>query len=252
LLKAFTMPQLWEPSGTPSTSGPAYMAMAVVPWGAVLASLRSLGPAAAGLAWCVVLAARRQPFLLLWAGLDLLLAAAPVPFHQRFLIFAVLPLQIAATGLLETAWKRGVAGRVLAVGLLAAGAVSAGERIAWTLDREPPRVDLVSRLTLDGAVVLSDPTTSSAVAGLTGRKVVAPDGPDVFLVMAGGWQRMNDARRFLSWGTPEDDRRAIIDRWRVTHVLVDTLRMQGSEPLPYPKLYEGGGYVLYDVRAPQR
>ena len=252
LLKAFTMPQLWEPPGSPAASGPAYMGMAVVPWGALLASLRSLGPAAAGLAWCIVLAARRQPFLLLWAGFDLLLAAAPVPFHQRFLIFAVLPLQVAATGLLETAWKRGVAGRGLAVGLLAAGAVSAGERLAWTLDREPPRVDFVSRLTLNGAVVLSDPTTSSAVAGLTGRKVVAPDGPDVFLVMAGGWQRMNDARRFLSWGTPEDERRAIIERWRVTHVLVDTLRMQGSEPLPYPRLYEGGGYVLYDVRAPQR
>jgi hypothetical protein len=251
LLQAFTMPQLWEPAGAPPASGPAYMTMGV-PWEALLAGLRSLGPAAAGLVWCVVLATRRQPFLLLWAGLDLLLAAAPVPFHQRFLIFAVLPLQIAATGLLDAAWRRGRAGRLAAAALLAAGAVSAAERIAWTLDREPPRVDFVSRLTLDGAVVLSDPATSSAVAGLTGRKVVAPDGPDVFLVMAGGWQRMNDAHRFLASGTPEDERRAIIDRWHVTHVLVDTIRMQGAEPLPYPRLYEGGGYVLYDAVTPPR
>jgi hypothetical protein len=29
---------------------------------------------------------------------------------------------------------------------------------------------------------------------------------------------------------------------------VDTLRMPGGEALAYPKAYEGGGYVLYDVR----
>jgi hypothetical protein len=214
----------------------------------MLAGVRWLGPAVVGLVWCVVLAARRQPLLLVWAGLDLMLAAAPVPFHQRFLVFALLPLQIAATGLLQAAWSRGWPGRLGAILLLAAGAVSAGERIAWTLDREPPRLEFVASQTPVEAIVLSDPATSSAVAGLTGRKVVAPDGPDVFLVMAGGWQRMNDARRFLAFGTPEDERRAILDRWHVTHVLVDTLRMPGAEPLPYPKVYEGGGYVLYDAR----
>jgi len=248
LLKAFTMPQLWEPPRAAAARGPAYVAMAVVPWETALASLRSLGPAAIGLVWGFVLAARRQPFLLLWVGLDLLLAAAPLPFHQRFLIFAVLPLQVAATGLLEAAWRRGLAGRALAVALLAAGALSAGERIAWNLDREPPHLDFVSRFTPEDAVILSDPTTSSAVAGLTGRKVVAADGPDVFLVMAGGWQRMLDTRHFLSWGTPSEERAAILARWHVSHVLVDTLRMQGHEAMPYPKAYEGGGYVLYDVR----
>jgi hypothetical protein len=250
LLKAFTMPQLWEPPRAASASGPPYVAMAFLPGETVLASLRSLGPAAAGLVWCFVLSGRRQPYLLLWTGLDLLLAAAPIPFHQRFLIFAVLPLQIAATGLLQAAWKRGVTGRALALALLLAGAASAGERIAWTLDREPPRVEFLSRFTPEDAVILSDPTTSSAVAGLTGRKVVAADGPDVFLVMAGGWQRMLDTRRFLSWGTPPEERAAILARWHVTHVLVDTLRMQGSDTLPDPKAYEGGGYVLYDVRGP--
>jgi hypothetical protein len=247
LLKAFTMPQLWEPQAA-SGPGPAYAAMAMVPGETVLASLRSLGPACVGLVWCSVLAARRQPYLLLWVGLDLLLAAAPIPFHQRFLIFAVLPLQVAATGLLEAAWRRGLAGRALTVALLAAGALSAGERVASNLDREPPHLDFVSRFAPEDAVILSDPTTSSAVAGLTGRKIVAADGPDVFLVMAGGWQRMLDTRRFLSWDTPSDERAAILARWHVSHVLVDTLRMRGSEPLPYPKAYEGGGYVLYDVR----
>jgi len=252
LLKAFAMPQLWEPPRAASTPGPAYAAMAVLPWEPVLASLRSLGPAAAGLFWSVVLATRRQPYLLLWAGLDFLLAAAPVPFHQRFLIFALLPLQVAATGLLEAAWRRGVAGRAVAVALLAAGAASAGERIAWNLDREPLRLEFMSRLTPEDAVILSDPTTSSAVAGLAGRKVVAADGPDVFLVMAGGWQRMLDTRRFLSWGTSPDERAAILARWHVTHVLVDTLRTKGGDALPYAKAYEGGGYALYDVRAQPR
>ena len=124
---------------------------------------------------------------------------------------------------------------------------SAGERVAWNLDREPPHLEFVSRFAAEDAVILSDPTTSSAVAGLTGRKVVAADGPDVFLVMAGGWQRMLDSRRFLSWDTPPEERADILARWHVSHVLVDTLRMRGSEPLPYPKSYEGGGYVLYDV-----
>ena len=248
LLKAFTMPQLWEPPPAASGPGPAYAAMAMMPWETVLASLRSLGPASVGLVGCFVLAARRQPYLLLWVGLDLLLAAAPIPFHQRFLIFAVLPLQVAATGLLEAAWRGRLAGRALVVALLAAGALSAGERIASNLDREPPHLDFVSRFAPEEAVILSDPTTSSAVAGLTGRKIDADDGPDVFLVMAGGWQRMLDTRRFLSWDTPSDERAAILDRWHVSHVLVDTLRMRGSEALPYPKAYECGGYVLYDVR----
>ena len=249
LLKAFTMPQLWEPPRSASGPGPVTMAMALIPGEALVASLRSLGPAVAGLGWCLVLAARRQPYLLLWAALDLVLAAAPIPFHQRFLVFAVLPLQIAATGLLEAAWRRGLPGRILAMALLAAGALSAAERIAWVLDREPPRLDFVAELTPPAAVILSDPTTSSAVAGLTGRKVVAPDGPDVFLVMAGGWQRMLDTNRFLAWDASAEDRAGILSRWRVTHVLVDQLRMPGGEGLPYPKLYEGGGYALYDVHA---
>jgi hypothetical protein len=247
LLKAFAMPQLWEPPRAATVPGPVVAAMAALPLEQAWPALRSLGPAAAGLVWCAVLAARREPTLALWAALDLGLAAAPLPFHQRFLVFALLPLQIAAAGLLEAAWRRGAAGRAFAVALLAAGGLSAAERIAWVLDREPPRLEFVARFTPAEAVILADPQTSSAVAGLAGRKVVAPDGPDVFLVMAGGWQRMLDARRFLAWGTPEDERRAILIRWHVTHVLVDTLRMQGSEPLPYPKLYEGGGYVLYDV-----
>ena len=247
LLKAFTMPQLWEPPQAAGGPPPAYVAMAVAPWENVLSGLRSLGPASVGLVWCSVLAARRQPYLLLWVGLDLLLAAAPLPFHQRFLVFAALPLQVAATGLLEAAWRRGLAARALTVALLAAGGLSAGERVAWNLDREPPHLEFVSRFAAEDAVILSDPTTSSAVAGLTGRKVVAADGPDVFLVMAGGWQRMLDSRRFLSWDTPPEERADILARWHVSHVLVDTLRMRGSEPLPYPKAYEGGGYVLYDV-----
>jgi hypothetical protein len=250
LLKAFAMPQLWE-TRTSRVAAPALVALSVLPWPSVVASLRSLGPAAAGLAWCAFGAARSQPYLLFWAGADLLLAASPLPFHQRFLVFAQLPLQIAATGLLDAAWRRGLASRAAAVALLAAGAVSAGERIAWTLDREAPHLDFVASLTPADAVILSDPATSSAVAGLTGRKVVAPDGPDVFLVMAGGWQRMLDAGRFLNEGTPPEERAAIASRWHVTHALVDELRMAGREPLPYPRVYEGGGYALYDVRGPR-
>ena len=252
LLKAFTMPQLWEPPRAASGPGPVHVVMSLLPLSSLVASLRSLGPAVAGLAWCAVLAVRRQPCLLLWAGLDLMLAASPLPFHQRFLVFALLPLQIAATGLLQAAWRLGLPGKALAVALLAAGAASAAERIAWTLDREVPHLDFVTRLTPAEAVILSDPTTSSAVAGLTGSKVVAPDGPDVFLVMAGGWQRTLDVRRFLSWSTPSQERAAILARWHVGYVLVDTLRTQGLEPLPYPKVYEGGGYVLYDARGPGR
>jgi hypothetical protein len=172
----------------------------------------------------------------------------PLPFRQRFLVFALLPLQIGATVVLETAWRRGRAGRLAALALLAAGAVSAAERIASTLDREPPHLEFVARLTPPDAVILSDPATSSAVAGLAGRKVVAPDGPDVFLVMAGGWQRMLDAGRFLNEGTPPQERSAIVTRWRATHALVDELRTAGPGPLPYARIYEGGGYALYDLR----
>src|SRR5439155_610350 len=119
LLKAFTMPQLWEPPRAASGPGPVHVVMSLLPLSSLVASLRSLGPAVAGLAWCAVLAVRRQPCLLLWAGLDLMLAASPLPFHQRFLVFALLPLQIAATGLLQAAWRLGLPGKALAVALLA-------------------------------------------------------------------------------------------------------------------------------------
>jgi hypothetical protein len=209
----------------------------------------TLGPALAGLGWAAVLALRGQPFLLLWAGGLLALAFVPqVPLHDRVLLFAAVPLQIACCALLERAWScRRRAARLAAVALLAAGAVSAAQRAAWVLDQEVPDLGWLARILPDDAVVLADARTSNTVAGLTGRKVVAPEGPDMLLVIRGGWQRVVDVDRFLSPRTGPAEREAILRRWGVTHVLVDTLGAGGPR-LPYPVAATEGGYVLYDVR----
>jgi hypothetical protein len=208
------------------------------------------GPALAGLIWAARMAWRGRPFLLAWAGLNLGLSMlALLPLHQRFVFFAILPLQLAATGLLDAAWRRGAPwARAGALALLAAGALSAVPRLAWVLDRERPDLEFVTRLVPPEGIVLADRTTANGVAGLAGRKVVAPQNPDLFLVAAGGWQRVLDVERFLAPNTPEEERRRILRAWRATHVLVDRLSGGPAPVLPYPVLYESGGYVLYDVR----
>jgi hypothetical protein len=209
----------------------------------------TLGPALFGLGWAVVLALRGQPFLLIWSGGLLALAFVPqVPLHDRVLLFAAVPLQIAFCALLESAWSsRRVAARVAALTLLAAGAASAAQRTAWVLDQEPPSLAWLTRVLPEDAVVLADGRTSNAVAGITGRKVVAPEGPDMLLVIRGGWQRVVDVDRFFATRTGAAERQAIVRRWGVTHVLIDTLGA-GGPSLPWPVVASEGGYVLYDVR----
>jgi hypothetical protein len=246
LLEAFVHPAFREPL-------PLGAEVAAALPGAALANpiappLSVLGPALFGLPGCVVLARRGRPFLLAWALADLALASIPaLPLRQRLLVCAALPLQLGASAAFAWAWSRGWLPRALVVALLALGGVSAAARIRWVLAREPPELGFVARLTPDDAVVLSDPRSSNAVAGLTGRKVVAPEGPDLLFLLAGGGQRIADVERFLRHGTTPAERAAILARWRVSHVLVDRLG-HGGPRLPDRVVYEGGGYVLYDVR----
>ena len=205
-----------------------------------------LGPSLVGLVGFVWLLRRGRPFLALWFAANLALAALPwLPLRHRFVFFAALPLQLAACGVLERGWRSGRPGRIAALLLLGAGAVSVGQRLHWLLEREVPELGFVSRFTPQDAVVLSDQTTSNGVAGLAGRKVVAPQNPDLFLVASGGWQRVLDARRFFSRQASQEERAAILRRWGVTHVLLDRLRPASPETLPYPLLHEQGGYRLY-------
>ncbi len=208
-----------------------------------------LGPALLGLVWAVVLARRKQPFLLLWSLGALLLAVCPlVPLRERLVTFAALPLQLSAAGLCEAAWKRGRGCRGALALVLAACALVTGERIAFVRGLEPIRLDFVARLTPQDAVILADERTSNAIAGTTGRKIVAPEGPDIFLVMENGAWRMHDAFRFLRPTTTAAEREIILRRWNVTHVLLDRFAPFPLR-LPYPIVYEGGGYRLYDVRS---
>lgn len=222
--------------------------------GSTVSLLDVVGPAIAGLAWCLIAAARGRPFLLIWLVVDLLFAWLPwLPIHQRLVTFVALPLQVASAGLFAAAWRRGRWGRAFVFSLLGAGALSAGVRVAWVLDREVPDLAFLERLTPPSAVVLSDELTSNAVAGLTGRKVVVAEGPDLFLMMLGhGQQRVNDVARFLSPAASNTERDEILRRWEVTHVLVDRLNLPQVPPLSYPAVYDGGGYVLYEARPKRR
>ena len=247
LLRAFAVPSLRVPVAAAAVaSGTAALVPAVPP----LPIWDTLGPTLVGLPFAAVLAWRGQPFLLLWAGMSLLLGVVPaVPLHQRFLFYAALPLQIAATGLLQVACARGGLARAAAGLLLLAGAGSVSLRAHALLDRERPNLSFVDRLTPEDAVVLTDPRTGNGVAGLTGRKVVLPENPDLFLLMAGeGTRRGRDLRRFFDAATPAEKRAAIVARWGASYILVDRLAEAGFPTLPNKVVYEGGGYVLYDVR----
>jgi hypothetical protein len=190
----------------------------------------------------------------MWAGASLFLGMVPaVPLHQRFLFYAALPLQIAAAGALQAGFRRGGLARAAASALLVATLLATSLRAHILLGRERPDLSFVERLTPMDAVILTDPRSGNGVAGLTGRKVVLPANPDLFLLMAGdGARRARDLRAFFDATTPAEKRVRILDRWDVGFVLVDRLAQPGLPTLPWPVAYEGGGYVLYDVRAPDR
>jgi hypothetical protein len=246
LLRAFTVPGFHEPLPSIAASAGARIA-GTLPAGPPLPDLGILGPALVGLVGTAALAFRGQSFTLLWLLVNLLFSAFPLlPLRQRFFMFCALPLHLGATWVLAWASARGWAGRTLIFFLLAAGAYPATQRIRWVLGQEPLDLRFVADHTPENAIVLADPRTSNAVAGLTGRKIVAPEGPDLFLLMEGGGERTVDVQRFLERSTSPEERLLILRRWRVTHVLVDRLGEGGPE-LPYPRTYEGGGYVLYDV-----
>jgi hypothetical protein len=97
------------------------------------------------------------------------------------------------------------------------------------------------------AVVLANQTLSNGVAGLTGRKVVCPQNPDMFLILAGGARRIVDVQRFLNPATTRPQRDAIVARWGATHLLVD--RFAGPLRLPYVRIADRDGFALYDLRA---
>jgi hypothetical protein len=207
-----------------------------------------LGPSLLGLIGALQLARRGRPFLLLWSGAALLLALAPLlPHRERLVTFAALPLQLAATVLFEALWARRAWGRAVIALALAAMVFVTWRRIALVRDMEALDLAFVERATPEEAVVLAGDLLSNAVAGLTGRKVMCPEGPDLFLIMAGGAARMLDQDLFFRPRTTFERRQEILDRWRVTHVLVDRL---GSRPvqLPYPVVAERNALVLYDVR----
>ncbi len=64
------------------------------------------------------------------------------------------------------------------------------------------------------SLILTDPRSGNGVAGLTGRKVVLPANPDLFLLMAGdGARRARDLRAFFDATTPAEKRVRILDRW---------------------------------------
>ncbi len=205
------------------------------------------GPAIFGVVGLLVLARRRRPFALFWFLILLGVVVCPyVPMRHRFTFFATIPLHVGACLLLEEAWARGRVARAAVVALLLCGATSAGLRLDWALDREAVTLDFLDAALPGNAVVLANQTLSNGVAGLTGRKVVCPQNPDMFLIMAGGARRISEVQVFLDPATSKRRRDEIARRFRATHLLVD--RFNGYQRFPYPVVAQSGGFVLYDLR----
>lgn len=205
------------------------------------------GPALVGAAGLVILARRRRPFALLWFLILLGIVVCPyVPMRHRFTFFAALPLHVGACVLFEEAWRRGRAARAGVVAVLLCGALSVGLRLDWALEREAVSLGFLDSALPKDAVVLANQTLSNGVAGLTGRKVVCPQNPDMFLILDKGARRIGDVERFLRIGTPKKQRDDIAAHWQATHLLVD--RLEGFQRFPYPVVAESDGFVLYDLR----
>jgi hypothetical protein len=206
------------------------------------------GPASFGFIGLLLLARRRRPFALVWFLATLAVVMCPyVPLRHRFSLFAVIPLHVGAAALFEGGWGRGRAARAAVVAILACGALSVAFRLDWALDREAVSLDFVTQATPPDAVILANPTLSNGVGGLTGRKVVCPQNPDLFLILAGGAQRMSDVGRFLRSRTTPEERAVIVKRWHATHALIDRID-GGDEALPYPEVARTDGFILYDLR----
>ncbi len=246
LLPAFTLS--WFRSSGVAASSVAARPFGVPPIAAPALSLIDIfGPAGFGLIGLLLLARRKRPFALLWFLTTLAVVVCPyVPLRHRFSLFAVIPLQLGAAAFFEAVWPRGRAARAVVLAILTCGALSAGFRLEWALDREAVSLDFVTQATPPDAVMLANPTLSNGVGGLTGRKVVCPQNPDLFLILAGGARRILDVERFLEPGRTIAERSAILERWQVTHVLVD--RIDGGRSLPYPEVARTDGFILYDVR----
>ncbi len=209
-----------------------------------------LGPALLGLAGAAVLARRGEVFLLVWSLGSLGLALCPwVPLRERLVTFAAMPLQLGAAAVLEGLWRRRSLGRVVVATLLLASGFVAWKRLEFV--RDLPLLDLgfIALATPGDAVILAPDGLANIVAGQTGRKVVSPEGPDLFLILAGGAERMWDQVRFYGWRAGPIEREAILRRWRVTHVLVDRFAgFPGGQP-PGSLAGERDGLALYDVRS---
>jgi len=251
LLRAFAEPAFRYPlPGWPhlAGSGPSALVTATGPARHLTPLLPFLGPAVLGLVEAVGLAWRRRPFLLVWFAIHTGLCLLPVvPLRTRLFLFVVLPLQIALAGLLERLWTWRWLTRLLVLALLACGVASNALRVRWLLHQEVPDLGFVARLTPADAIVLSDPITSNGVAGLTGRKVVAPLHPGLFLLMSDGPQMAADAEAFFDPTIRPLRRAAIVERWHVTHILADPLLAPLPGGFPCTATYRERGYVLCTV-----
>ena len=247
LLPAFSLP--WFRASGVAVSGALARIGNVPPVVVPALSLFDIfGPASFGFIGLLLLARRRRPFALVWFLATLAVVMCPyVPLRHRFSLFAVIPLHVGAAALFEGGWGRGRAGRAAVVAILACGALSVAFRLDWALDREAVSLDFVTQATPPDAVILANPTLSNGVGGLTGRKVVCPQNPDLFLILAGGAQRMSDVGRFLRSRTTPEERAVIVKRWHATHALIDRID-GGDEALPYPEVARTDGFILYDLR----
>ncbi len=247
LLPAFSLP--WFRASGVAVSG-AFARIGDVPPVVVpaLSLFDIFGPASFGFIGLLLLARRRRPFGFVWFLATLAVVICPyIPLRHRFSLFAVIPLHIGAAALFESGWGRGRAARAVVVAILACGALSVALRLDWALDREVVSLDFVTQATPPDAVILASPTLSNGVGGLTGRKLVCPQNPDVFLILAGGAQRMFDVGRFLRSRTTPEERALIVKRWHATHALIDRID-GGYQVLLYPEIARSGGFILYDLR----
>jgi hypothetical protein len=252
--EAATAPSPSPSSRTPSRtpSGPPREAPRVDWIAALLRPWHILGPALVlGLAGAALLARRGEPLLLLWSLGALALGLCPwIPLRERLLLFAAVPLQLAASGLLAVLWKRHWGRAVAAAFLLAAGFV-AWERVCFVRDLPLLDFGFVAAATPADAVILAPDGINNVLAGQTGRKVVSPEGPDLFLILAGGAQRMLDDTLFYRWSTSPERRSAILRRWHVDFVVIDRFVGFPGNP-PGTLVAERDGLALYDVRSLRR
>ena len=190
------------------------------------------------------------PILFFFCLAILVLKIVPLPW--RFLFFSMIPLHIGF-GILIEGWHKElkefksepkkIMTFIIIILILLSSVLTVGYRTLRQDNIEPINMKFIEDHTNPNAVILTDGLTGFAIPGLTGRKIVYPIRGS--MLMTDFYERETAIKTFFDTNNTEEDRTKILNRYNVSHILINKEKMDIR--LPYLIEYEDNKYLLYTV-----